>query len=418
MKSEKSGEIFRIGHGSYCFLCSHCGFSFVDLKDILNHIDTHFVGTDIPTTNSDSSKDAKESTIRSDVTQMSSSEDQAKILCVEELQFKIGNDEVEDDVKVFDAVAEEPLRIEHKGTNLRTNRVAKSSGKNRVKKSKELIGQEQGQERDQELRDNSDLNEPKQCPICEKNYENHLTYQSHLRTVHRIYGNKIFQCYICGLYCRYLHLLKTHLSCGLHSKPNPNCYQCELDPPVTNEIDVRPHKCVYCKQWFENHIHFRKHFKDDHHQDVDKFFSKKANCNEFTCYICKKDFALKNYLKTHMKVHNDNKAFVCDFCGKRYRTGAILTRHLNTHEGKTYPCGECGKTFGYYARLRIHRYSHRTELNYKCEVCSKAFKVQKYLARHMKTHRGEKEYACRYCDKRFTFSTGRRTHEVTQHGAV
>lgn len=119
-----------------------------------------------------------------------------------------------------------------------------------------------------------------------------------------------------------------------------------------------------------------------------------------------------------MIIHNELKAFICDVCGKTYRTKAILKRHLNVHEGKIYECDQCDKTFPYYARLRIHRYSHRTELNYICQVCSKAFKVQKYLARHMKVHKEEKAYPCKYCGKRFTFSTGRRAHEISQHNAI
>lgn len=253
-----------------------------------------------------------------------------------------------------------------------------------------------------------------QCPLCGRNYKSSLGYQKHLKSVHST--KKVYQCYMCGSYFKNLTALKAHLSTAFHSKLN--CYQCEQEPPITNELLPRPHKCCFCKIWLENHLVFRKHFKDEHQQDANKFFNTRTNCNEWSCYICKKDFLYKYYLKNHMIIHNDMKPFVCDVCGKNYRTKAVLTRHLNVHEGKTYACELCGKTFSYYARLRIHQYSHRTELNYKCTVCLKAFKVQKYLARHMKIHREEKTFACRYCEKRFTFGTGRRAHEISQHNAI
>lgn len=376
----KSGEILRIGHGHYSFLCIHCGFDFHDINEILVHIDYHFDILDSKMTNSDDGNHFQDSAnIRENVMGYSSqamsidgvnpNSIRTEFKIEESRDTKSFVDELPLDVKILEDSTPVSPRIRRNKTRTKTKRKA-------------------------EVETPDFTTDNNSCPTCEMSFENSVDCQSHVKVAHQ----KVFQCYICGNFFKNFALLRRHLGAGLHSKSN--CYQCESKPAIRNEHDPRPHKCFLCRIWFENHLLFRKHFKDVHKENVDKFFRKRSNCNEYTCYICKKDFQHKYYLKNHLIVHNEIKAFVCDVCGKTYRTKAILKRHLNVHEGKTYTCDECGKTFPYYARLRIHRYSHRTELNYKCTVCSKAFKVQKYLARHMKMHQDEKAYACRYCSKR------------------
>lgn len=408
----KSGEIIRIGHGNYSFLCIHCGFNFVDIKEILAHIDYHFDMMDTKVTNADTGNYFDNSiNIRNHTIHP------IQQLFVDEVRFpegirseiKVENDEeIWPDIKTdenvaghqYDIVLSEDVRKSPRMEQKRTKQIVK-------KKRKFEIKSESDESADQAVN-------CQQCPLCELSFVNSRKYQKHLRTVHNM--NKVFECYICGYHCKNLTALKSHLRTAFHS--GPNCYQCELEPIIANELDARPHKCLFCKEWLENHLLFRRHFKNVHQQDVAKFFSKRSNCSEFSCYVCKRDFPCKYYLKTHMIVHTGNKPFVCDVCGKRYRTKPVLKRHLSTHEGGVYTCEDCGKTFSYLARLRIHLYSHRTELNYKCTVCSKAFKIQKYLSRHMKIHREEKTFPCRYCEKRFTFGTGRRAHEISQHNII
>lgn len=193
------------------------------------------------------------------------------------------------------------------------------------------------------------------------------------------------------------------------------CYQCEMEPPVANKSDPRRHKCLLCQEWFSNHIEFNAHFKDVHNKDTDEFFSVLTNCYEFTCYVCEKNFQLRDYLSNHMKIHHDKfLEHQCPDCGKRQRTFGALTQHMKTHEGKTFDCNKCEKTFPYYAKLCKHLWCHKTELDYVCSLCSKGFKMKKYLNRHMAVH-AEAKICCRFCDASFKFSTGRRIHEKNVH---
>ncbi len=373
----KSGEILRIGHQNYSFLCSHCGFNFHDINEILAHIDYHFDIVDSKVIHTDDTNNFHETASGEDVDEDRTSSKSDRKLSVEEiLNCERIENKIRTEFKTEDNRETKTYGHDESPLDLKVPEEANSVDVSSQSRSNRKSGTTRRNVKEEVEIDN------RSCPICEINFDNSNDCKSHLRDVHHI-SNKVFQCYICGYYCKSCTVLKRHFRTGLHSKVS-NCYQCESQPSIRNERDPRPHKCCLCSVWFDNHVQFRKHFKDDHQEDVEKFFTKRTNCSEYSCYICKKDFLHKHYLRNHMIVHNEIKAFVCDVCGKCYRTKAVLKRHLNVHEGKIYTCEECGKQFPYYARLRIHRYSHRTELNYICPVCTKPFKVQKYLARHMK----------------------------------
>ncbi|NXA44292.1 ZBT12 protein, partial [Eudromia elegans] len=52
-------------------------------------------------------------------------------------------------------------------------------------------------------------------------------------------------------------------------------------------------------------------------------------------------------------------AFLCPRCGRLFRHGSNLTRHLNAHRGlRAHACGLCGKSFTQGATLRDHLNLH------------------------------------------------------------
>ncbi|XP_037372934.1 zinc finger protein 473 [Talpa occidentalis] len=56
-----------------------------------------------------------------------------------------------------------------------------------------------------------------------------------------------------------------------------------------------------------------------------------------------------------------------------------------TQPGRTYQCGECGKSFGRAFRLRQHQKTH-TRPRYACAKCKATFGFRKHLLLHQKTH--------------------------------
>lgn len=270
MSLRKSGEILRMGRGNYCFLCIHCGCNFFNMKEILAHIEYHFDIMDSAVPNQDANI----------------TDDSMK--CSEFIGLPI--EEICKTEMVFsteDSIEEMPLQIELVEIPERSPsdiRIIEPFVSRRKKVKSKVSKHPSTKTEKKSFVTAISINDPRQCLLCESHFKNFAEYQSHMRSTHGM--EKIFQCYICGTYHKSLNLLQRHLLTLFHSKTS--CYQCELNPPITNELDARPHKCFICKEWFDNHMLFRKHFKNIHQKDVATFFRKKSNCNEFTCYVCKK----------------------------------------------------------------------------------------------------------------------------------
>lgn len=368
--STKAGEVFRNNKGQYSFLCIHCCLTFEDFGEIVNHCDSHY------------DNDEKcEVDVR--LPEFALCGETKSELAHELFSPKPASTSIE-----LPVASNESTQLTVK-SDVQVRKAAKR------KKPKEIV------------------NVPQQCPVCEVWCDD---FQDHMKTAHEFNG-RVYQCFICSSFFKRLIALKQHLSSTNHTKYK--CYHCEMEPPVMNATDARRHKCLFCKEWFPNHVEFKIHFRMAHGKDADYFFRKRSNCNIFTCYVCEREFPLRYYLAAHMKIHHDKfLRHQCPSCGKRVRTFGQLTQHLKTHEGKIYTCDQCDKQFQYYARLRLHLASHKTELNFVCNVCSKAFKLRKYLNTHMAVHTNAKKYACKFCAATFNFTSGRRAHEKSQHKAI
>lgn len=123
--------------------------------------------------------------------------------------------------------------------------------------------------------------------------------------------------------------------------------------------------CSLCERKFTNQIHLNRHIRIDHKQVG----------NRHTCSTCERTFDQLASLRLHQSVHQAERRFGCDICKQTFKSEVDLKLHKNRHlpteyrlkrkhssPKKTYRsppklcvCNECGKRFLTIAMLRIHK---------------------------------------------------------------
>lgn len=84
---------------------------------------------------------------------------------------------------------------------------------------------------------------------------------------------------------------------------------------------------------------------------------------------------------------------------------------------KPFECEFCGKRFTQAGNLRTHRRLHTDERPFKCDKCDKTFARRGNLTAHEFTHESIKPYICRLdnCFKRFSQLGNMKSHQNKYH---
>ena len=136
----------------------------------------------------------------------------------------------------------------------------------------------------------------------------------------------------------------------------------------------------------------------------------------YTCEICGKTFGRYQYLYIHKKIHSEKKPFTCEICGASFRLKEHLKRHRYKHtEEKPFECKLCFQKYKSKDYLSIHiKTVHTNERPYECPVCDKTFTSALLRNQHKVIH-FEKKYQCEVCGKKFHRKQGLRVH-MNNHG--
>lgn len=140
----------------------------------------------------------------------------------------------------------------------------------------------------------------------------------------------------------------------------------------------------------------------------------------FECFICKKQFKMRNYLRNHMKIHIEIREYQCEKCSFASKTRCYLKQHIRyVHEKKKYvhKCNICSRSFIYkYLCDRHVRLKHSNNETFQCFTCGSVFSTEIKLKKHERDiHYSIKKHSCPDCGKLFKYNGYKLTRHMKTH---
>ncbi|KAL3981776.1 Zinc-finger double domain family protein [Acanthocheilonema viteae] len=261
---------------------------------------------------------------------------------------------------------------------------------------------------------------PFDCRFCEKKFAQKATLQVHERT-HT--GERPYKCKYCDkTFAQYgtktVHEKSAHL--GIRNYKCPKCNKC-LSSPSALYTHKKTHgektlQCDYCPKTFALKNYLKLHVKQVHEQSDRKHI----------CHYCDKSFAYAGSLQVHVRTHTGERPYVCRFCPKAFASQGNLQSHERTHTGeRPYTCVQCGRSFIQKSQLTAHESTHQYQpgispetiqnkkpTEYICKYCGKRYAYASSLYVHTRLHTGERpfRYKCNACEKSYAQKVGLKIH--------
>ncbi len=183
-------------------------------------------------------------------------------------------------------------------------------------------------------------------------------------------------------------------------------------------------------------------------EDKTKFNTDKSHNDTLYKYICENcDYRtnIKNHFESHIKRHNNDhiyssttesnnlsiipeyqdnqhheEQYKCNFNNCHYVTKNknYLRRHIKKHNNyKPYKCKSCDYSAENISTLKIHMTRHSKHRPYKCEFCDYSAKLKGTLKIHMKKHSDNKPHKCTFKDCKYAtkYPQSLKRHIISKH---
>ncbi|XP_030283697.1 zinc finger protein 142 [Sparus aurata] len=247
------------------------------------------------------------------------------------------------------------------------------------------------------------------CTTCQESFKTKESLLLHQRT------HLSHQCQLCPFASKTRQLLAQHLL-NEHEEGSPEdkplkCSTCQfacrhqlvLEQHLRSHGGKRLYKCTDCEYSTRNKQKITWHIRIH------------TGEKPYSCEQCSYTCTDPSRLKLHMRVHQEEKKYLCPQCGYKCKWATQLKYHMTKHTGdKPYACDDCDYRTNRADALRAHRDTQHCEARpYVCEKCGKAFKTSFILKTHQRQHSDDRPYACGLCQKAFRWPAGLRHHYLS-----
>ncbi|NXO91345.1 ZN142 protein, partial [Certhia brachydactyla] len=248
-----------------------------------------------------------------------------------------------------------------------------------------------------------------ECSTCKETFTTREALEEH-KTQHFSH-----RCELCSFAAKerqqlVRHYMESHEPAALQDKPLhcPFCdfacqHQLVFDQHMKGHGGTRVYKCSDCEYTTKNRQKITWHIRIH------------TGEKPYKCHLCKYACADPSRLKYHMRIHKEERKYLCPDCGYKCKWVNQLKYHMTKHTGlKPYRCDECEYCTNRADALRVHKETrHQEARSFICEQCGKAFKTRFLLKTHLKKHSEEKPYVCNACGRAFRWAAGLRHHYLT-----
>lgn len=268
---------------------------------------------------------------------------------------------------------------------------------------------------------------PYGCHLCDLRFNRRDNLQHHLNRLHPNGVIKLekcrsdvqtWLCEVCGKTFNCRSRLKTHEA--IHS-------------------GVKPYRCDLCPKAYMRNNDLEHHKKIVHIDGADEL----PQSSSLLCDFCGKEFKCKSQLAIHFQTHTGERPHLCDICGRKFGRSYQLKRHrilvhvnrVNTEENSQpdlpFVCNVCGKRLKSEALLNAHSQIHTSDKPHRCGICLRSFLRATCLKQHhirvhlkmkvndvphtvgrKKNPAAAKVFPCPICSKVFKFKSLLASHSV------